>query len=54
VALTKNTAGQMYALTVLTPIIAERLPALETILANLPQPSPFRSNSSQPHISRGW
>jgi hypothetical protein len=39
--LTKNTAGQMYALTVLTPIIAERLPTLETTLANLSEPSPF-------------
>jgi hypothetical protein len=41
VPLTKNTAGRMYALTVFTPIIAERLPRLQTTLANLSRPSPF-------------
>lgn len=39
--LTKNTAGQMYALTVFTPIIADRLSRLEATLAHLPRrPSP--------------
>lgn len=39
--LTSNTAGQMYALTVFTPIIADRLQTLRSTLADLPRPSPF-------------
>lgn len=40
--LTKNTAGQMYALTVFTPVIPDRLSTLAATLANLPrQPSPL-------------
>jgi hypothetical protein len=41
VRLTSNTAGQMYALTVFTPITADRVETLRTTLADLPHPSPF-------------
>lgn len=39
---TSNTAGQMYALTVLTPIMADRLTTLQSVLDKLPKhPSPL-------------
>jgi hypothetical protein len=41
VALSNNTLEQLYALTVLTPIVGEQLPTLQTALAGLSQPSPF-------------
>ena len=40
-ALSNNTLGQMYALTVLTPVAADQLPRLQRVLAGLPAPSPF-------------
>jgi hypothetical protein len=40
-SLTKSPAGEMHALTVFTPIVAERLPRLNATLANLPRPSPI-------------
>jgi hypothetical protein len=40
--LTSNRAGQMYALTVLTPIMADRLATLQSVLDGLPKrPSPL-------------
>jgi hypothetical protein len=41
-SLTSNTAGQMYALTVLTPIMADRVATLQSVLEKLPKrPSPL-------------
>jgi hypothetical protein len=41
-SLTSNTAGQMYALTVLTPIVADRFATLQSVLDSLPRrPSPL-------------
>ena len=40
--LTRNTAGQMYALTVFAPIVPDRVDALRAYLRSLPRrPSPF-------------
>jgi hypothetical protein len=42
VSLTSNTAGRMYALTVFTPVIADRVEGLRAVLAELPRlPSPL-------------
>lgn len=50
--LTSNTAGQMYALTVFTPIVPDRLDGLRTFLGGLPrQPSPLASLSAA-HFAR--
>jgi hypothetical protein len=51
VALTKNTSGQMYALTVMTPIVATQLSVLQDTLTKLPQPSPF-ARLSATHFAR--
>jgi hypothetical protein len=51
VVLSNNTLGQMYALTVLTPIVADKTARLQSTLAALPQPSPF-ARLSATHFAR--